>query len=343
MIARLNIEVRKNGLIAKRYSQPIRSFTANVIRTLYGGIIHTHSPVFRKGGGTLNANTWRWWVPTSGNMTGIIVGSGSTASTYLDIDLDTFIPHGTSADELSYNNSNRSHSFASGVLTETLSRTFTNNSGGDIIVREVALGINNNTSSYEGIALRDVLDTPVTISNGAELFVEIELVANSGASNLNSNGALWLLGMAEVFITEFVNIGGNTFSDSFDDVDIWSTGVLNSEQGIRFGTDDTAFDKDANNQPTLAGLIAPGSGAGELDHGECPAQILAEDANGGTLRLTRSVVNNSGGSITIREIGIFSSLVSGNRIMPFRYVLATPVTLNNGEGETFNIDLSMEH
>lgn len=101
--------------------------------------------------------------------------------------------------------------------------------------------------------------------------------------------------------------------------------------GIWVGTDDTA---PTNTDITLGALIANGSGAGQLNYGIQSGnwQIPASISGNIDFLLTRSLSNNSGGTVTIKEIGI--TIISGTtswRYLIARDVLGSPVAVGDSE------------
>jgi len=77
-------------------------------------------------------------------------------------------------------------------------------------------------------------------------------------------------------------------------------GVITS--GIRVGTNDTAV---SISQTSLYTPIAHGVGAGQLSHGACTLDALIESNPTVTLKIIRTFSNGSGGTITVKEIGLF--------------------------------------
>ena len=74
-----------------------------------------------------------------------------------------------------------------------------------------------------------------------------------------------------------------------------------TDQGIVFGTGSTA---PAMGDDSLVGLIAEGTAGGQMQY---QAQVNSTAAIGATesnIALTRQAINNSGGNVTVREIGI---------------------------------------
>jgi len=111
-----------------------------------------------------------------------------------------------------------------------------------------------------------------------------------------------------------------------------AAGAGTNTYGIQVGTGSTA-----NSSATyaLASLIANGSGAGQLNYGASAASAATS-----TLVYSRTVTNNSGGSITINEAGVtilyFCYGDTGRSFLIIRDVLGTPIVLGNGNNTTLS-------
>lgn len=106
---------------------------------------------------------------------GIRVGTGTDAPTVNDVQLGIPILHGSGAGELSHGAVTLDTlQVAGGTVSLKIIRTFTNNSGASIDVKELGLhnlvGYAYNSNATIMIA-RDVLGSPVTVPNGATLTV----------------------------------------------------------------------------------------------------------------------------------------------------------------------------
>jgi hypothetical protein len=105
----------------------------------------------------------------STNTQGIVVGTGTGAVSVTDYQLGTIIAHGTGATQLQYGAQSSIEPATVGTTrTCTLSRTFANNSGGDITVKEVGLIVKAATSYY---FLIDRTLNEFTIINGTSATV----------------------------------------------------------------------------------------------------------------------------------------------------------------------------
>jgi hypothetical protein len=107
---------------------------------------------------------------------GLVVGSSDTPNTVNQYTMGAIIPHGTGSGQLSYGThtiENPSNPTGTNYWFFRIIRTFTNNSGASITVKEIGLIVRAKDSSnnlrYFLIA-RDVI-SPVTVPNGATLTV----------------------------------------------------------------------------------------------------------------------------------------------------------------------------
>ena len=84
--------------------------------------------------------------------------------------------------------------------------------------------------------------------------------------------------------------------------------------------------------------IAHGTSAGTLDYGASTLAAVASDSTSTRLQLTRVFANSSGGTITVRELGVYAVMKdtgATSRNMCLVRDLAT-ITLTNGDQLTLN-------
>jgi hypothetical protein len=101
--------------------------------------------------------------------------------------------------------------------------------------------------------------------------------------------------------------------------------------GIVVGSSDTAYDP---TQYDLAGKILHGSGAGQLFYGASTIEPLTETPPTFQFRIIRSMTNQSSGSVTVKELGLFIRLADETNNARFymlaRDVLTSPITVPAG-------------
>jgi hypothetical protein len=105
--------------------------------------------------------------------------------------------------------------------------------------------------------------------------------------------------------------------------------------GILVGTSDTPV---SLAQTNLLGLIANGTGSGQLSYGATVVEDLTIDTTY-YFKIIRTFTNNSGASITVREIGLFLK-PHENSFMFARDVPASPITVPNGSTLTLRYIIS---
>jgi hypothetical protein len=157
------------GRIVKRGKQPIKSWVKQWIQVLYAAFSNTNTSILDTNGTSRTVASSLMTMQAGAGVTsyGIVVGSSDTPVTRDDYRLGSQIAHGSGTGQLMY--SAMSHDaptpYSTGYLTRAM-RVFTNNSGGDVTVKEVGVVIYYTNNPYYFLIIRDVLSTPVTIPNG---------------------------------------------------------------------------------------------------------------------------------------------------------------------------------
>jgi hypothetical protein len=119
----------------------------------------------------------------------------------------------------------------------------------------------------------------------------------------------------------------------------------NANYGIVIGSADDAFSAE---QYALASLIAHGTGGGQMSYAAQAAPTLNYDAGTDVWSSahSRTITNNSGGDITVKETGLYWSgyayTTSSTYQMIERTVLGTPVTVGNTENIVVTYTLYMD-
>lgn len=110
-----------------------------------------------------------------------------------------------------------------------------------------------------------------------------------------------------------------------------AAGVTN--YGIRIGTGNTAVAVDDHK---LDIPIAEGVAAGQMEHLICTVTTSAVAAPSCSFIVSRSIVNNSGAEITVREAGIYMVIFSGQYGCATRDVFVSPQAVPNGGSMVIN-------
>ena len=186
------------------------------------------------------------------------------------------------------------------------------------------------------------------------------VIGGYDTANLNdvwysSDGATWTLATpsasfytrayhtSAVFDNKMWVIGG--YNGSYLN-DVWYYGkqldasalITDDTRGILVGSSDASFDE---TDTALKTKIEHGTGAGQLEYGVMPYTTDTVepfiDGDKTLMTLARRFENNSGGSVTIKEVGIMS--VNG---LLCRIIPATPIVVENGASEIITITFESE-
>jgi len=103
----------------------------------------------------------------------------------------------------------------------------------------------------------------------------------------------------------------------------------NDSYGIQVGRDDTT---PTNENFKLLDKIAHGDGAGQLEYGDMAFYDVIEHEGYMKFSFTRTFLNNSGATITVKEIGLVTHLDFNNKdCLWLRDVLSPPVDVEQGK------------
>jgi hypothetical protein len=123
-----------------------------------------------------------------------------------------------------------------------------------------------------------------------------------------------------------------------------NAGSGNQSYGIQVGSGTTKSINDTG----LDSLIPNGNSAGQLAYGSMSilSPTINTSTNQGSLNVTRSFTNNSGGSVTVSEVGVVADVLAfnGNRYNVFiiHDILSSPITLANGQVLTVTYIFSIQ-
>lgn len=151
---------------------------------------------------------------------------------------------------------------------------------------------------------------------------------------------MWnLTDQASVTDTGGASVTLNTSGDIMMDCTA-AEGVTNN--GTRIGTGTTAFDMTQNK---LATEVAEGTGSGQVTHGATTVGAVSESSSEASFTLVRVFTNNSGGTITVTEAGIYcrskNSAAADKFFMLVRDLLPTPITFRTGKTLTLTYTIKV--
>ena len=186
-----NLKIRNpDGVIIREIESESHSWVMGFIDLLFFVMRATDSPSFTMTdiNGLTRELDWysnfmdRFFSMKYGGLTGPVVGTGDTAEDISDYALASLINSGSSAGELGYGTVVVFAPSTEGTYRRVLvTRTFTNQSGGSIEVKEAGLHaagrvqIDSSHSTSTFMILRDVLVTPLTVVDANSLDVTYDI------------------------------------------------------------------------------------------------------------------------------------------------------------------------
>jgi len=186
--ARYRVVVRdREGHIMHIEEAPSRSFILNFLYMLWielnGNTTDSISSVNSSGQQitetvAFSQGWWEWCYGSAVLYAGIQVGSGTSPPSASSPYLESLILNGTGSGQLSYgSNSVTSPSISSNPGTMTITRPFTNNSGGSVTVGEIGLAPNYGSDAV--LIIHDVLSPAAVVPNGGSITVTYTMQVNT--------------------------------------------------------------------------------------------------------------------------------------------------------------------
>lgn len=275
---------------------------------------------------------------------GIVVGSGTNATTYNTVTMQTLIDFGTGNGELFALPSTAEYNLSTRIATLTRSFISVNENSSPISINEVGItaapATQKSSKAEVFLMVRDVLPSTLSIPYEGTLSVQYKLRIASGNNNYSN-----------VFIRPYGSNQSTTIANrtalSNTNGNVLTTGQIqtsyrlvcdegNTRRGLNFGTSNAAFNV---TQVDLQGKIAHGNGAGQLFYHPTSNTTIQENSTTNSCRFifTRSVENRSGSPISINEVGIFidGDLAAPQSFMLDRKILENTVTLQDTNIVTF--------
>jgi len=339
----------KHGTLLQKVEQPVDSFNRQMWRILFANFIGSSATLVGAGFPLTNLNNTSYTASfyslfafkadgSSGSYSGILVGSGSNATTYNTVTMQTIIDHGDTNDRLFYQENYTDYNQS--TYTSTLTRSFVNISANQatISVNEVGIALSvagdNSAKGNNFLTVRDVLNATVSVPYEATVTVQyVVRISNGNRNYMNTviRGYGITRGNTDTFWTN-VNSGTSVITWGDPRMKITSADHF-TNIGLVFGTSNAAFNV---TQIDLVSRINNGTGAGQLVYKQTLNSTFVENSttNSMSFKLLRSVDNNSGSNISIYEVGLFTNAGGAQSFMFDRKVIDPPVTVTNGNTVT---------
>ncbi|KKM64545.1 hypothetical protein LCGC14_1500280 [marine sediment metagenome] len=161
-----------------------------------------------------------------------------------------------------------------------------------------------------------------------------------GRSFLKQWNQLVYAHMMQVYsLSGVLDTGGTPRAISDHDNGFWmAQGGAGTTYGLRVGTGSTpvAIDDYALETP-----IGQGVGAGQMEHQACTVAISVVSAPSCYFVVSRTITNNSGDSITVREAALYMRAASSYYLCGARDVFGTPQVVPNGGSITVDWTLQV--
>ena len=168
----------RNGKVLSQEEKKSRSILGNWYRILYAHMAFTSTSLVHTSGNSwgvmYHGDNWKFKADANEDYIGTVIGTGSTAVTIDDYKLDSQIMHGTGSGQMRHLASTPGWPSVAGSNCDFLiSRTFLNNSGGSVMVRESGIYCRVKGPTYYGYAciVRDVLGPPQDVPDGGSITI----------------------------------------------------------------------------------------------------------------------------------------------------------------------------
>jgi len=191
----IGIEVHdKDGNLIRGFKQPMHTFVRNSMNIIVAAFAYPSGSVIQFGMNNVSdvlkyikykdqdtVDDYTSDAPSANDNFGVLVGTSDTAWAWTQYGLSGKISHGTGAGQLSYGETTVDSADDSGAPAKVyMQRSFDNNSGGDITVREIGWFLKAKDESLAAeyfMLARDVI-TATTVPNGGRLTVTYNILIN---------------------------------------------------------------------------------------------------------------------------------------------------------------------
>ena len=314
-----NIEIKdlKTGEI---YRQPMHSFVWNFLAGLYyTWLADAPDPVHKDTSGvTDNCQLGPVNALANNNHYGIVIGDGETAESCDQYALASKLNLTEEICQVG------NVSVAAQVASLEVSRTFTNNTGGNKTINEIALIDSYGTDYFMDI--RDKLASGVAINNGVSKNAKYTISVTDG---LTKN---FMLHLESVFKWANVTIKDTVGTDRTGQIVAPRIDAAEDtkDYGIVIGTDDTAIDIEDYQLGTQLTT--------DWKHFVTAGYLTERDTATGISKIgfSREFRNDTGSSVTVNEIGIVGDFSTRNFL--FARYLTGGITVADGETMLIRLD-----
>jgi len=328
----------KNHNIILSHEQPIDSHIQQFWQRHIHGLMSGERYDYINLSGSGNSGAYhqtRQALMQANGVRGIVVGTGSGAVTYGNVNLDSRIIFGNSSNQLAADDGSLSYDDATGI--GTVSRTFTNNNAvTSPTVAECGIAFANvpNTASNTFLGVRDILSIPVTLALDDTLTITYQIDFQEGTVNWKRLMVYNYHSRPDSNASYYNNTGsvftGTTTTEEVNPCFFALYG--NHDRGITLGS--SSANSTEYNVYALESKIYNGTGSGQLVYydSRADAQNFINTVNNDyTTWTVRRLFKNLGSSnVVISEIGLESNVTAGttNQYVLFnRQVLASSIEL----------------
>jgi hypothetical protein len=346
----------RNGNLLSKVEQPIDSFNRQMWRLLFANLIgktpsNAGYEITDLSNASFNSTYYSLFaLKADGGIdsyTGIVLGSGNTATTYDTVTMQSIIDNGKTEDTLIY--LENLTEYDQDQRNATITRTFLNYpvNINTVAVNEIGIALsaggNSNASKTEHfLTVRDLLDSEVEIPSGYILTVTYKVRIDNGNrnySNILMRGYGTTRGDTNTVLTN-TNSGATVIQWSDGATNVLSSNYTTSV-GLVFGTSNTAFNV---SQVDLVSRINNGTGTNQLVYYQTINSAFVENSitNSMEFSFSRIVENDGAINVSIYEIGLFTNASGTESYMLDRRVLEPPVTVVAGSNANITWEFKYE-
>jgi hypothetical protein len=319
------------GYEKQRYRQKIDSFIQQAwIKFYLFALTNESGSYVRVSGTSLTPSSYHnFRAGSSANgVRGILIGTGTGAAEYANVNLGTRTVFGTSSNQLS--STGTIVTFDNDTGTATLNRIFTNNnSTTSPTVGEIGISVYTSDSTDSLLIVRDRIDPTIQLFWKDTL--EITYTLDFTGGNINWNmlfGKHWFA--RNTTNVSFFNQSGSYVEGSFDASDKYPRFVAEPSKdngGITVGLGDSS---ETFNTTSLDSKIFHGASTNQLIYGATQYSYTnTVNSNYTEISFIRTFKNESSSNVVIKEIGLESNVEIGgsDTNVLFARRVVSPITI----------------